>query len=109
MNVRKHASYPMWSVILTVLALFSAAPPILAQEEEPNNACGTATDLGPVALPLSMSRELAPPAPMQGAMSISIDSKPRRGRPSRLIFKGSPAETGPSTIPSSGYSIATVC
>jgi hypothetical protein len=63
MNVRKHASYPMWSVILTVLALFSAAPPILAQEEEPNNACGTATDLGPVALPLSMSRELAPPAP----------------------------------------------
>jgi 5-hydroxyisourate hydrolase-like protein (transthyretin family) len=63
MNVRKYPSYPMWSVILTVLALFCTAPTILAQEVEPNNTCETATNLGPVALPISMSGELTPPAP----------------------------------------------
>jgi hypothetical protein len=60
MKNRKSGLWPWGPVLVSALALFCTAPLALA-DTEPNNTCGSANDMGEVALPAAFSGELTQP------------------------------------------------
>lgn len=61
MNIQQHHCLFRLFLISTALALCVAAPRVVAQDEEPNNTCPTATVIGPITPPFSLSGELFEP------------------------------------------------
>ncbi len=101
MNVQRYHPWLRWFLIFAALTLLGTAPRVVAEEEEPNNTCASATLIGAITLPVDLSAEL-----MESTMPGDVDFyrfEAAAGTPIDVKLLGQTSSSGTLTDPLLGF------